>query len=100
MYFQEGVYHFAESMDDSARVEIDGKVVLNDTSWSQRTSSGDVQMTEGWHDVVFRFGNGGARATITANLVSLGNDCDWAELTLYYGVADGGTDAFRFSADD
>lgn len=160
MYFQEGVYHFGEYMDDSAWVEIDGKVVLKDTLWNQRTSSGDVPMTEGWHDVAFRFGNGsggagpvaglnwtatkgfgyncngkdstdgndyellfdtgdgaffrhddgtgfgnpilgkvsanvidGARATVTAGLVSLGNGSDSAELTLYYGVADGGTDA-------
>lgn len=160
MYFQEGVYHFGEYMDDSAWVEIDGKVVLKDTLWNQRTSSGDVAMTEGWHDVAFRFGNGsggagpvaglnwtatkgfgyncngkdstdgndyellfdtgtgsffrhddgtgfgnpilgkvsanvidGARATVTADLVSLGNGSDSAELTLYYGIADGGTDA-------
>lgn len=160
MYFQEGVYHFGEYMDDSAWVEIDGKVVLKDTLWNQRTSSGDVPMTEGWHDVAFRFGNGsggagpvaglnwtatkgfgyncngkdstdgndyellfdtgdgaffrhddgtgfgnpilgkvsanvidGARATVSADLVSLGNGSDSAELTLYYGVVDGGTDA-------
>ena len=160
MYFQEGVYHFGEYMDDSAWVEIDGKVVLKDTLWNQRMSSGDVPMTEGWHDVAFRFGNGsggagpvaglnwtatkgfgyncngkdstdgndyellfdtgdgaffrhddgtgfgnpilgkvsanvidGARATVSADLVSLGNGSDSAELTLYYGVVDGGTDA-------
>lgn len=160
MYFQEGVYHFGEYMDDSAWVEIDGKVVLKDTHWNQRTSSGDVPMTEGWHDVAFRFGNGsggagpvaglnwtatkgfgyncngkdstdgndyellfdtgdgsffryddgtgfgnprlgevsanvidGVYAIVTADLVSLGNGSDSAELTLYYGVKDGGTDA-------
>ena len=62
MYFQEGVYHFAESMDDSAWVEIDGEVVLKNTLWNQRTSSGGIAMTEGWHDVAFRFGNGAGDA--------------------------------------
>lgn len=121
-------------------------------------------MTEGWHDVEFRFGNGtgdagpyggtgwtatkgfgynfggnnsingddyellfdtgngaffryddgtgfgkpvlgevsanvidGARATVTADLVSLGDGCDSVELTLYYGVVDGGTDSAKWN---
>lgn len=62
MYFQEGVYHFAESMDDSAYMSIDGNVVLKDTNWGSCSYSGDVTMTEGWHDVVFRFGNGSGGA--------------------------------------
>ena len=62
MYFKEGVYHFCKSLDDSGWMAIDGKVVLVDTSWSNRKSSGDVTMTEGWHDVEFRFGNGAGDA--------------------------------------
>lgn len=58
MYFKEGVYHFCKSLDDSGWMAIDGKVVLVDTTWSGRKSSGDITMTEGWHDVEFRFGNG------------------------------------------
>lgn len=58
MYFKAGVYHFCKSLDDSGWMAIDGKVVLVDTTWSGRKSSGDITMTEGWHDVEFRFGNG------------------------------------------
>ncbi len=62
MYFQEGVYHFAKSLDDMAYMSIDGKEVLKNSSYNARVSSGGITMSEGWHDVVFRFGNGSGDA--------------------------------------
>ena len=54
-----GVYWFMEHCDDSARLVIDGKVVLNDVSWDKPTLGRFVAAEDGWYDFGLRFVDGG-----------------------------------------
>ncbi len=58
IYLNGSTYHFAESMDNCAKLIIDDTVVLDDTVYNTPTKSGDVTFPAGWHDVEIRFGNG------------------------------------------
>ncbi|HZJ15873.1 MAG TPA: PA14 domain-containing protein, partial [Chthoniobacteraceae bacterium] len=54
-----GLLSFAESVDDSTRIVIDGAVVLQDQVWNVPTASGVLQYTPNtYHTIEVRMGNG------------------------------------------
>jgi len=57
----DGVGHVAFGMrfDDSIQLKIDGNEVMNDRNWNNATSSGELILKAGWHDIEMRFGEGG-----------------------------------------
>lgn len=66
-YDADGIFSFAESVDDKARVEIDGVVILDDSSWNVVTTSGVYNAGmgpngDGWHEIDIRLSNGGGLA--------------------------------------
>ncbi len=54
-----GTIAVGEVFDDSVQFKVDGSESLRDTTWNNSTSSGAITLSEGWHDVEFRFGQGG-----------------------------------------
>ncbi|HEV7948746.1 MAG TPA: hypothetical protein VGP24_03160, partial [Glaciihabitans sp.] len=64
----DGVFTFAENIDDRVRVKIDGVTVLSNDAWDVPTTSGGTQgygmgvERNGWHDIEIRFHNGGGGA--------------------------------------
>lgn len=58
IYLNGSTYHFAESLDNCAKLIIDGTVILNDIVYNVPSKSGDVTLAAGWHNVEIRFGNG------------------------------------------
>ncbi|MCB0033291.1 MAG: hypothetical protein KDE51_04705 [Anaerolineales bacterium] len=66
-YDADGIFSFAESLDDKARIEIDGVVILDDAVWNVAAISGvyDAGMGangDGWHEIEIRLSNGGGLA--------------------------------------
>ncbi|MFT5527604.1 MAG: hypothetical protein ACI9HK_005586, partial [Pirellulaceae bacterium] len=60
----DGMFSFAEYIDDNAYVSIDGNVVLSNTAWDIATTTGVLDIGlgpagDGWHDIDIRVGNGG-----------------------------------------
>jgi hypothetical protein len=49
----------AECFDDSTQIKIDGVERLNNGAWNVANTTGELSVTAGWHDVEFRFGEGG-----------------------------------------
>ena len=58
MYFDGGSYWFIEAIDDAVFVSVDGSQKLKDATWNNNGVSSEVRPEAGWHDIVFRFGNG------------------------------------------
>ncbi|MEZ5304701.1 MAG: hypothetical protein R3F11_29255 [Verrucomicrobiales bacterium] len=63
----DGVFAFAENVDDRTRVTVDGTLVLNDGTWNTAVSTGSLSMGmgpdgDGWHDLEIRFSNGAGTA--------------------------------------
>ena len=58
IYDADGHISFTESIDDKARIWIDGQLVLSDNSWNNRTSTGDLALAPGWHSIEIRISNG------------------------------------------
>ena len=63
----DGVVSFAENIDDSTWIKIDGVVRLNDAAWNVPTTTGIMNLgmgpnNDGWHDIEVRFGEGGGGA--------------------------------------
>ncbi|MBR1609192.1 MAG: hypothetical protein IJ678_06210 [Kiritimatiellae bacterium] len=60
MWMTAGVdYHFGKLFDDFGYAKVDGTVLVNDTQYN-RAVRGTVRPSyTGWHDVLFRVGNGG-----------------------------------------
>ncbi|MFT5522499.1 MAG: autotransporter-associated beta strand protein [Pirellulaceae bacterium] len=81
-YDADGVFSFAENIDDKVRVSIDGTEVINNDAWNVPTTSGsslnntaagagtlDFNMgpdNDGWHDIEIRMSNGGGGAGAVA----------------------------------
>lgn len=57
IYDADGNISFSEDIDDYARLWIDGKLVLSSDQWDDRTSTGNLNLAPGWHDIEFRIGN-------------------------------------------
>jgi len=57
----DGMGHVAFMMrfDDSISLKIDGQAVMRDTTWNNATSTGELVLSAGWHDIEMRFGEGG-----------------------------------------
>jgi hypothetical protein len=51
-------FAFAEHVDDSTQIKIDGIERLNNTVWNAVNTTGRLELSSGWHDVEFRFGEG------------------------------------------
>jgi hypothetical protein len=51
-------FAFAEHIDDSTLILIDGVEVLRNTQWDLANTTGVLSLPAGWHDVEFRFGQG------------------------------------------
>jgi hypothetical protein len=56
----DGIGHVAFYMRfaESVSLKIDGVTRMRDTTGNNATSSGDIQLTPGWHDIEMRFGAG------------------------------------------
>lgn len=57
IYDADGQISFSEDIDDYARLWIDGKLVLSSDQWDDRTSTGNLNLAPGWHDIELRIGN-------------------------------------------
>ena len=58
IYDADGAISFSEDIDDSARIWIDGVlVVTSDTYQGGRISSANLNLTPGWHDIEIRIAN-------------------------------------------
>ncbi|HEV8606105.1 MAG TPA: PA14 domain-containing protein [Tepidisphaeraceae bacterium] len=53
-----GSIAFGASFDDSVLLKIDGQQRMRDTNWHNATSTGEMVLTAGWHDIEMRFGEG------------------------------------------
>ncbi|MDZ7618249.1 MAG: autotransporter-associated beta strand repeat-containing protein [Patescibacteria group bacterium] len=72
-YDADGIFSFAENIDDVAWMMVDGIVRMNNSSWSVPTSTGILNLGmgvngDGWHDVEIRFYNGsGGKGAVAGN---------------------------------
>lgn len=57
IYDPDGDISFSEDIDDYARLWIDGRLVLSSDQWNDRTSTGNLALAPGWHDIEVRIGN-------------------------------------------
>jgi hypothetical protein len=55
-------FAFAEHVDDSTQIKINGIERLNNTVWNAVNTTGRLELSAGWHNVEFRFGQGGGGA--------------------------------------
>ncbi|MEX2138445.1 MAG: PEP-CTERM sorting domain-containing protein [Pirellulales bacterium] len=55
-------FSLAEHIDDNVLLRIDGVQRLRNTQWDVATSTGQLTVPAGWHDVDFRFAHGGGGA--------------------------------------
>ena len=62
-------YTFGKSLDDGARIEIDGTTVMENNSWNSWVTASYTPSYTGWHDVDIRVsdGNGGKGPCSNAN---------------------------------
>lgn len=59
IYDADGRISFTESIDDRARIYIDGSLVLSSNVWNNRISTGNLNLAPGWHNIEIRISNGG-----------------------------------------
>jgi hypothetical protein len=52
-------FAMAEHFDDNTLIKIDGVTRINNTQWDVPNTTGVLTLPAGWHDVEFRFGEGG-----------------------------------------
>jgi uncharacterized repeat protein (TIGR03806 family) len=57
IYDADGQISFTEHNDDSTRLLIDGQLVLSSDDWLDRVSTGNLNLTPGWHQFELRLGN-------------------------------------------
>ncbi|MFO0885941.1 MAG: autotransporter-associated beta strand repeat-containing protein, partial [Pirellulales bacterium] len=62
VFTADGQLAFAENIDDSVLIKIDGVTKLLDGTWNSPTSTGNLNLTPGWHDIEIRLGQGGGGA--------------------------------------
>jgi hypothetical protein len=79
-------FAFAEHFDDSTLVKINGIERINNTVWNAVNTTGRLELPVGWHDVEFRFGEGGGGwGPSTDTAADADPDNPW-DLTLGFGV--------------
>ena len=59
MYFDGTGYFFVESIDDKIRLQIDGTVHIDNSSWDDVSNSGLITKPAGWYPFELRMSNGG-----------------------------------------
>ena len=59
IYDADGNISFTEDIDDKARIWIDGNLVISDDVHNARTSTGNLNLAPGWHQIEIRISNGG-----------------------------------------
>ncbi|MDF7822786.1 cadherin domain-containing protein [Pontiellaceae bacterium B12227] len=59
VYDADGNISFTEDIDDKVRLYIDGVLVLNSDNYWDRTSTGNLNLSPGWHTFELRISNGG-----------------------------------------
>jgi hypothetical protein len=59
IFLATGHASFRKAFDDNGWLKIDGNVVLNHNVWNQAATTGDLNLTPGWHDFELRLGNDG-----------------------------------------
>jgi hypothetical protein len=57
-----GSFAFAENFDDAVRVFVDGNQILSNGTFNDATGTGQRVLSSGWHNVEFRFFQGGGGA--------------------------------------
>ncbi|MCK6264911.1 NPCBM/NEW2 domain-containing protein [Vibrio sp. ZSDE26] len=58
IYDADGQISFSENNDDKTRLWIDGQLVLSSDLWSDRVSTGNLNLAPGWHQFELRLSNG------------------------------------------
>ncbi|EDL54468.1 hypothetical protein VSAK1_16042 [Vibrio mediterranei AK1] len=58
IYDADGQISFSENNDDKTRLWIDGQLVLSSDLWSDRVSTGNLNLSPGWHQFELRLSNG------------------------------------------
>ena len=58
IYDADGQISFTEHIDDSARIWIDGVLVLSNDVWNARSSTANLNLAPGWHSIEIRIANG------------------------------------------
>ncbi|MCX6872730.1 MAG: Ig-like domain-containing protein [Verrucomicrobia bacterium] len=58
IYDADGQIAFTEDIDDKTRLYIDGTLVLSSDNWDDRVSTGNLNLTPGWHEFELRISNG------------------------------------------
>jgi uncharacterized repeat protein (TIGR03806 family) len=53
----DGNLSFTEDIDEYVRLWIDGRLVLTSDQWDDRTTTGNLALAPGWHDIELRIGN-------------------------------------------
>jgi hypothetical protein len=84
----DGISEFAmvEHVDDSTQIKIDGVERLNNTVWNAVNTTGRLEVPTGWHDVEFRFGEGGGGWGPSTNTDADGDPGNVWDATLGFGV--------------
>ncbi len=57
-----GYISFAKAVDDDVSVKVDGVSYMLNTTWNTDEGTGEIGLPTGWHNVDFRFSNGGGGA--------------------------------------
>ncbi len=77
MYLEAGTtYWFGKYIDDSGYVLVDGTTVLNNDNYQNLVTGSFTPDETGWHDVEFRFGNGGGGAGCVSSTIGFGYNTD------------------------
>ena len=73
MYMTGGTtYWFGKYVDDSGDVTVDGTQIMKDDTWNGFITASFTPAVSGWHDVEFRFGNGGGGAGANDGTIGFG----------------------------
>jgi len=110
MWMVSGVaYTFGKSLDDSARIAVDGTKVLENTGWNDWATATYTPAYTGWHEVDIRVADGtGGKGPANKNAWGAAYGLGWntnnvtgANLTDWtYFMEDGVTNRFRVITDD
>jgi hypothetical protein len=77
MYMTGGTtYWFGKYIDDSGDVKVDGTVVMKNDTYNAFATASYIPEKTGWHDVEFRFGNGGGGAGCMGGTIGFGFNTD------------------------
>ncbi|MFI5378146.1 MAG: beta strand repeat-containing protein [Tepidisphaerales bacterium] len=61
-YTATGHIAFGKNIDDAVQILVDGNQVLNNNTWNANLTTGDLNLTPGWHNIQVDMYNGGGGA--------------------------------------